>query len=124
MLTTARVITFIATTDPARARTFYETVLGLTFVADEPSALIFQVHAVSLRISKVPALTPAPYTVLGWEVADIAREASALQQRGVVFERFPGFAHDALGLHTFPDGTQVAWFKDPDGNLLSLTQFP
>lgn len=124
MLTTARIITFIATTDPARARAFYETVLGLTFVADEPFALIFQVHDVSLRISKVPALTPAPYTVLGWEVADITAEAAALQQRGVIFERFPVFAHDALGVHDFPDGTRVAWFKDPDGNLLSLTQWP
>jgi catechol 2,3-dioxygenase-like lactoylglutathione lyase family enzyme len=123
MLSDARLLAFVATTDPARARVFYEEVLGLTFVADEPFALVFQSNTVGLRIAKVAALTLAPYTVLGWVVVDIAATARALGERGVVFERFPGFSQDAQGVASFPDGTRVAWFKDPDGNMLSLTQF-
>jgi catechol 2,3-dioxygenase-like lactoylglutathione lyase family enzyme len=119
----SRIIAFVAVTDFARARKFYEDVLGLSFTAEEPFALIFQTSTGMLRLSKVVQLTPAPYTVLGWEVSDIHAEVKALIDRGVVFERFEMFAHNEAGVFTFPNGDQVAWFKDPDGNTLSLTQF-
>ncbi|MEP7356948.1 MAG: VOC family protein [Anaerolineales bacterium] len=124
MLNTASLIAFIATADPARARAFYETILGLEFVSDEPSALVFTSNGTMVRMQKVQSASPAPYTALGWSVQDIGLEVEALTTRGLTFERFPGLPQDDRGICTFPDGTQVAWFKDPDGNLLSLTQFP
>ncbi len=124
MLTTATIIAFVATTNPVRARAFYEQVLGLSFVADEPFALVFDANGTMLRVTKVQDLSPAAYTVLGWDVSHIRAEVEALTQRGVVFERYAGFPQDDLGIGAFPDGTRVAWFKDPDGNILSLTQFP
>lgn len=123
MLATSKLMAFVATKDSARARAFYEGVLGLGLVGDEPFALVFDAHGTMLRVSKVQALTPAPYTVLGWEVSDLRGMVEGLARQGVIFERFEGFSQNELGIFTFPDGTQVAWFKDPDGNLLSLTQF-
>ena len=122
-LPTAKLIAFLATTDPIRARAFYEKTLGLTFVADEAFALVFELPGAMLRISKVKELTPALYTVLGWEVADIHAETKALAQQGIHFEHYPGLTQDDAGICAFPNGDQVAWFKDPDGNILSLTQF-
>lgn len=122
-LQNSRIIAFVAITDIARARKFYQDVLGLSFVAEEPFALIFQTKTSMLRLSKVPQLTPPPYTILGWEVPDIHAEVKELSDRGVVFERYDMLSHDEAGVCTFPNGDQVAWFKDPDGNTLSLTQF-
>jgi catechol 2,3-dioxygenase-like lactoylglutathione lyase family enzyme len=113
----------VATTDAARARTFYEGVLGLRLVADEPFALVFDLAGVMLRVAKVEQFAPQPFTVLGWRVSDVVAAVSALSRKGVAFERFPGMDQDELGVCAFPDGGRVAWFKDPDGNLLSLTQF-
>jgi len=118
------VIAFVATSSPEAARAFYEGVLGLAFRADEPDALVFHSGPTMIRVSKVPPFAPAPFTVLGWKVRDILAEVKSLAARGVRFERFPGFTQDPHGIATFPDGTQVAWFKDPDGNMLSLTEFP
>jgi catechol 2,3-dioxygenase-like lactoylglutathione lyase family enzyme len=123
MLVGAKTIAFVATTKAERAKAFYAQTLGLRLVADEPFALVFDACGTMLRVSKVSAFVPAPFTVLGWEVADIRASVAALTERDVVFERFAGFQQDELGLFTFPDGTRVAWFKDPDGNLLSLTQY-
>lgn len=124
MLGTSRIIAFVATTDAARARAFYEGVLGLRLLADEPYALVFDAAGTTLRIAKVRELTPAPHTVLGWEAADIAAVADALAARGAAFERYPGFEQDARGVWTSPAGAKIAWFRDPDGNLLSLTEPP
>jgi len=124
MLTNAPLMAFIATADPARARAFYEGVLGLRFVADEPFALVFDCAATTLRVQKVPALTPAHFTALGWVVGDIAATMDGLAARGVAFERFAGMPQDERGVMTFGDEARVAWFKDPDGNLLSVTQSP
>ena len=121
MLTHAAVVAFVATTHAERARAFYEGVLGLALVADDPSALVFDANGVTLRVAKVPALTPAPHTVLGWSVADIAGTVAALRARGVAVERYPGLEQDDAGVWTSPGGARVAWFKDPDGNVLSLT---
>lgn len=122
LLTSSDPIAFLATRDPARARAFYEDTLGLDLVADEPFALVFNAHGTMLRISKVREFTPAPYTVLGWKVADIPSAVKELERKGVVFERYAGLAQDELGIWTSPGGAKVAWFKDPEGNTLSLTQ--
>jgi len=122
MLNTAEVIAFVATTNPERARRFYETVLGLALVADEPFALVFDANGVVLRVAKVPKLAPAEHTILGWNVADLRATVRALTDRGVVFERYDGLAQDETGVWRSPGGAEVAWFKDPDGNVLSLTQ--
>ena len=125
MLGTARVMAFVATKDPSRARAFYEGTLGLPLIADEPFALVFDARGTMLRVQKVQAVTPAPYTALGWQVPDIQAAIEALRPKGVDFLRIaiPGFSQDDLGIWTAADGTRVAWFKDPDGNTLSLTQF-
>ncbi len=123
MLNPTGLIAFVATCDPSRARDFYQNTLGLTLRADEPHALVFDAHGSLLLISKVSHFTPAAHTVLGWQVADILAEVTELTGRGVLFERFAGFAQDELGIYVFPNGNKVAWFKDPDGNLLSLSQF-
>jgi catechol 2,3-dioxygenase-like lactoylglutathione lyase family enzyme len=116
-------ISFVATTDLARARDFYGDVLGLPLDDESPFALVFQDNATMLRITAVPSLEPAPYTVLGWAVPDISSTVRDLRERGVAFERFAGVDQDELGIWHAPSGARVAWFKDPDGNTLSLTQF-
>ncbi len=123
MLGSSSIMAFVATADSGRAKSFYQDILGLNFVADEPFALVFEANGTMLRISKVRELSPAPYTVLGWKVADMNAAISELTARGVTFERFAGFPQDELGVVNFPDGAKVAWFKDPDGNMLSLTEF-
>src|SRR3954467_9716772 len=111
MLESSDLIAFGATTQPTQARAFYEGILGLPCVADEPFALVFNAHGIQLRISKVATLTPATYTILGWVVSDIAACSTALLHQGVLFERYAGVAQDALGVCTFPNGDIVAWFK-------------
>lgn len=123
MLTNNNAISFVATRDAGAARSFYEDTLGLRLVADEHFALVFDVNGRMLRIAKADELIPAAHTVLGWEVADIYSSVKELQARGVAFLRFDGMPQDALGIWTSPSGAKVAWFKDPDGNNLSLTQF-
>jgi catechol 2,3-dioxygenase-like lactoylglutathione lyase family enzyme len=123
MLSSCDVITFVATAKPTEARRFYEEILGLRLVVDDSFALVFDAHGVMLRVARVHELTPAPYTVLGWKVADISAAVKALQVRGVAFERYQGLDQDELGIWASPGGAKVAWFKDPDRNTLSLTQF-
>lgn len=116
-------IAFIPTRNPARAKEFYEQTLGLRLVSDElPFALVFDVHGIMLRVTAVKELTPAPYTVLGWRVPDIAEAAQALDAAGVAFQRYPGLEQDGSGVWASPGGAKVAWFKDPDGNTLSISQ--
>lgn len=124
MLDRSDLVAFAATADPQRARAFYEGVLGLKLVEQTPFALEFDANGVMLRIQVVPQLTPQPHTALGWSVADIAAMVRALAGRGVTFERFPGLEQDQSGIWASPSGAQIAWFKDPDGNLLSLSQMP
>jgi catechol 2,3-dioxygenase-like lactoylglutathione lyase family enzyme len=115
-------ILFLATADAVRARAFYESTLGLACVADEPFALVFQVGRSMLRIQKVSEVHAPPYTALGWAVADIRETVRALNGSGVAFERFDGMDQDANGIWKSPSGASIAWFRDPDGHLLSLTQ--
>ena len=117
-------VSFIATHDFAVARVFYENTLGLTLVAEEYFALVFDLNGHVLRVTQVEEFVPAQHTVLGWNVSDIVETASSLSSNGVVFERFDGMEQDELGVWLSPSGAKVAWFKDPDGNNLSLTQLP
>lgn len=115
-------IAIIATDNPDAARAFYEDTLGLLFIRDEPFALVFRTGPIQLRVTKLDEHTPASGTVFGWEVPDIAAAIGELQERGVTFERFSGMPQDELGVWNSPGGAKVAWFKDPAGNLLSLTE--
>jgi len=112
---------FVATRDPGRAKAFYKDTLGLRFVSQDPFAVVFDANGIMLRVAILQKIVVAPYTVLGWEVPDIAATAKDLAKAGVHFERF-GMPQDEFGIWTSPSGARVAWFKDPDGNLLSITQ--
>jgi catechol 2,3-dioxygenase-like lactoylglutathione lyase family enzyme len=122
MLGNESLMAFVATTDSGRSKTFYEQVLGLRLVADEEHALVFDANGTMLRVQKVQDHVPAQHTALGWRVQDIDRAVSTLRAKQVELERYPYMQQDALGVWTAPSGAKVAWFKDPDGNLLSLTQ--
>jgi catechol 2,3-dioxygenase-like lactoylglutathione lyase family enzyme len=115
-------VTFLLTKHPADALGFYRDTLGLEFVRDDGFALVFQTHGVMLRIGKVEEFAPAQNTVLGWESGNIEKTVRSLQEKGVVFEHYAPMQQDALGIQTFPNGDKVAWFKDPDGNVLSISQ--
>ena len=123
MLGDSALIAFVATTDLARARSFYEGVLGLRCTEENPIACVFDAGGTMLRVTAVPELKPAGYTVAGWRVDNIADAVNALAEGGVEFQRFEGMGQDELGVWTTPGGDKVAWFRDPDGNTLSLTQF-
>lgn len=123
MLSEATIVAFTATTQPDRAREFFERTLGLRLVKEDDFAIVFDANGIMLRVQKVPEHTAPNYTVLGWDVADIRAEIQELTARGVRFERYGWFEQDELGIWTAPSGARIAWFKDPDGNTLSLTQF-
>lgn len=117
-------MTFVATADAAQARAFYEGTLGLRLVEDDMFALVFDLKGIMLRVQKVDAVVAAPYTTLGWQVDDIAAEVQSLTGRGASFLHFDGMGQDELGVWSAPGSSaKVAWFKDPDGHTLSLTQF-
>lgn len=122
MLSSAEIVAFVPTRDSGEARKFYEQTLGLRCVSQDGIALVMDCNGIMLRVVKAPPFTPHPFTVLGWEVERIEEEIRALQAKGVKFERFPGMEQDKLGVWTAPGGSKVAWFKDPDGNVLSLSQ--
>jgi catechol 2,3-dioxygenase-like lactoylglutathione lyase family enzyme len=124
VLSDTEAIYFVGTSRPIEARAFYEGTLGLTLLADEPFALVFSVAGRMLRLAKTQPFEPLRHTVLGWNVADITSAVTQLRDRGVDISRFPGMSQDALGIWQSPSGAKVAWFKDPDGNALSLTEFP
>ena len=125
MLGSADLIAFVPTRDPARAQQFYESTLGLNFISADPFALVFNAHGTTLRVadvSKVKDFRAAPFTIVGWQVTNVSDSVGDLEKKGVRFERFPGMDQDAQGIWQSPSGAKVAWFKDPDGNILSITQ--
>jgi catechol 2,3-dioxygenase-like lactoylglutathione lyase family enzyme len=124
MLSSSSIMAFLATRDAAQSLSFFRDTLGLHLLADEPSALVFDANGTILRVTKVKHVAPVPYTVLGWRVVDIGAAVRSLAGRGVRFERFVDKEQDQSGVWISPSGANVAWFKDPDGNVLSLTQFP
>ena len=117
-----RPILFLATKDAGRGRRFYQDTLRLAFVADEPAALVFHVGGTMLRIQKVERLPELQHTVLGWSVDDIQQSMASLGKNGVRFNRYEELPQDEQGVWESPSGAKVAWFTDPDGNTLSLTQ--
>ena len=124
MLTDRKPVILLPTLDGERATKFFRDVLGLTFKGDDGFALVFESAGITLRVTPVKEFTPHPFSVLGWEVPEIVEAVSELSERGVEFEKydFPWMQQDDRGIWTAPDGTRVAWFKDPDGNLLSVAQ--
>ncbi|HEY8789057.1 MAG TPA: VOC family protein [Actinopolymorphaceae bacterium] len=123
MLGSSRLIAFAATVDLARARSFYEQVLGPAVTESDDHSCVFDVGGTMLRVTAVREVAPAEYTVLGWQVDDITAAIRDLVSSGVVFTRCDGMGQDDDGVWTAPGGDKVAWFVDPDGNTLSLTEF-
>ena len=123
MLAGSDVIAFAATTDMDRARAFYETALGLPVVEQNAYACVFDAHGTMLRVTAVAEVAQPGYTVLGWRVSDISETVTRLESVGVVFARYDGMGQDGQGVWTTPNGDRIAWFTDPDGNVLSLTEF-
>lgn len=122
MLSSGKLVGFVPTKDSARARNFYENQLGFQFVSDDQYALVMRAGTNNIRIAKAQNFTPAPYTVMGWEVEDIEAVVGWLSERGVAFEKYPFVQDKERGIWTTPGGDKVGWFKDPDGNVLSVSQ--
>lgn len=122
-LTSATPVTFILTADPVLSRAFYTDTLGLPLGPQDDFATVYDLGHCILRVTEIPGFTAGPHPVLGWKVEDIGATVAALTAKGVTFTVYEGFGQDALGIWTAPDGSaKVAWFNDPDGNVLSLTQ--
>ena len=124
MISRSNIICFAATKNAKLAKRFYQKILGLRLVEDGPYALVYNANGTMLRVQKVQHHTPARHTSLGWQVKNIRSEIKTLSKKGVRFEQYEGMVQDELGIWTTPDGAQIAWFLDPDGNTLSLTQWP
>ena len=122
MLGSMKVVAFVPIKDSEKARSFYEGVVGLRFVKDDGFALVFDANGIMVRAAQMKDFTPAQFTVLGWQVYEIENVVRALQKKGVHFEIFGFFQQDELGIWTAPTGDKVAWFKDPDGNILSVSE--
>ena len=124
MAVLTRMIGFVVTSQPEKAKAFYGDVLGFRLMSDDNFALVFDANGTMIRVGKGPAFTPAQSTVLGWDVDDIHAAIGELAPRGVHFEQFnlPFMKQDEFGVWTPPNGDQVAWFKDPDGNVLSISR--
>jgi catechol 2,3-dioxygenase-like lactoylglutathione lyase family enzyme len=123
MLESARAMAFVPVTDLGRARDFYEGVLGLEALDVSDFACVFRVGGATLRVALVGELSPQPFTVFGWAVGAISETMAGLAARGVEFLRYEGMDQDPAGVWITPSGDRIAWFRDPDGNVLSLTQF-
>ncbi len=124
MAVLSKMIGFVTTSDPQQAKAFYGDALGFRLISDDEFALVFDANGTMLRVGKGRKSAPAQHTVLGWEVEDIHAAIRALVPRGVKFEQWnlPFMKQDEHGVWTPPNGDQVAWFKDPDGNVLSISR--
>jgi catechol 2,3-dioxygenase-like lactoylglutathione lyase family enzyme len=122
MLTHNSLIAFIPTKDATRARLFYEELIGLRFVSDDSFAIVMDANGIMMRIVRVGDFTPFPFTLLGWQVDDIHQTVAEMTARGLKFTRYPHFKQSPDGVWTAPGGAKVAWFADPDGNTLSISQ--
>ena len=124
MLDQKKLVAFIPSRDPKKAKSFFVDVLGLRLVSEDSFAIVVDSGGIAIRlvdVSSVKGFKPAAFTILGWSVDDIQQTVRGLRERGVTFERYPGMALDDLGVWTAPSGAKVAWFKDPDGNVLSVS---
>ena len=119
------IIGFVTIVNVARAKEFYRDTLGLRLVSEEPPyALVFDANGIMLRLGMADKLPPVPGTVLGWQVPDATAAITELEQAGIRFERYDFLKQDAHNIWTAPTGAKVAWFKDPDGNILSISEHP
>lgn len=123
MLSQSKLQSIILTSHLATAETFYRDVLGLELKDKSDGALVFDVSGNDLRVSPVPSTSPTEHTVLGFAVSNVDSTITSLKAKGVKLEQFDGFPHEGNGALNTPDGSRVAWFRDPDGNLLSVVQF-
>jgi catechol 2,3-dioxygenase-like lactoylglutathione lyase family enzyme len=121
MFGSTNIVAFVPTKDAEKARAFYVDVLGLRFIKDDGFAMVLDANGIMVRVARAQ-FTPAQFTILGWQVKNIDKTVAGLQEKGVHFERFGFFEQDGLGIWTAPTGDKVAWFKDPDGNVLSVSQ--
>ena len=115
---------FIPTVRPDKAKFFYRDVLGLKLISEDKFALEFDANGTRLRVNSVREFNPYPFTVLGWDVGNIVSTIKSLNKKKIFFEKYDFLEQDELGIWTAPGGTKVAWFKDPDGNILSLSEYP
>lgn len=122
MLNTSKIIGFVPTKDATKARDFYVGQLGLTFVSEDEYALVLNANGQMVRVIKATDFKPVQYTVLGWEVSQIKIVAAGLRSRGITFEQYPFIQDKDLGIWTAPNGDKIAWFRDPDGNVLSISE--
>jgi len=122
MLGALNIVAFVPTKDTEKARAFYEGILGLRFVKDDGFAMVLDANGIMIRVAKAPEFKPAQFTILGWQVTEIDKVVHELTGKGVHFEVFGFFKQDELGIWTAPTGDKVAWFKDPDGNILSVSE--
>lgn len=122
MLASTKIVAFIPTTDYEKAKGFYANVLGLPLISEDPFAIVFDANGTMLRVVKVGKFTPQQFTVLGWEVSDIETIVAGLSKNGVKFEKYGMPGQDERGIWSAPGGAKVAWFKDPDGNVLGVSQ--
>ena len=122
-LSSCKIVSFIPSANLARAKEFYRHTLGLHLLSEGSFGMMFEVSGALLRVFHMERTFAPSYTVLGWKVPNIAAVVDELAQKEIQFERYEGFEQDAQGIWTAPDGSRVAWFRDPDGNILSLTQF-
>ena len=118
----AKIIAFVATVDSGKSRAFYQNVLGLRCIGEDEFAAVYDSHGVELRVQKVKTFVPQPHTALGWSVASIDRVVAEMRKKGVIFQRYSFLQRDNEGIWAAPSGAKIAWFKDPDGNLLSFTE--
>lgn len=122
MLASNSLIAFIPTVNAEKAKAFYVGILGLEFIQDDKFALVLKGGSNMIRIVRLESFTPAPYTILGWEVPNLRQEVQRLSKEGISFTRYPFLQQDEDGVWTTPTGSLVAWFQDPDGNVLSFSQ--
>lgn len=122
MLSAPTITAFLPTAKPEQSKLFYLNTLGLKLLSEDEYTLVFEGNGEQLRITIVAELRPQPFTVLGFRVEKISAEVKSLLEKGVEFERYNGLRQDNLGIWTSPSGAKIAWFKDPDGNLISLTE--
>ena len=119
------IVAFVTITDVDGARSFYRDTLGLTLLREEPPfALIFDANGITLRLVLATERPSMPGTVLGWDVSEINTTVRELESAGVRFERYENMKQEEQGIWTSPTGARVAWLTDPDGNVLSLTEYP
>ena len=122
MLNNANIKAFVPTTKPDEAKVFYKDILGLKLLSEDGYALEFEANGILVRVSIVPELKPHAFTILGWNVPDISSTIKSLNEKGVECKKYDFMEQGSLGIWTSPNGSKVAWFNDPDGNVLSLTE--